>query len=399
LIDNNLKRTKDLFVSDASVHIEMAGNCKKCNKTIQEQQLLSCNGACKNVFHMECMNVSRSALKFISENENVKWFCSECNAFCDLLSQFHKKIDDLIALQHDHDEKFKSHESVIELLKKNTECLLANQNIHNIDIKNSILNNNVKKTFADVLKRQKDDPVVVVKPKSAGQKSEVTQKFVKENIDPSVIPVKNVRSVSNGSVVIHCQDRSKIDECKKSIESRLGSEYEVVIPEKRQPSVKIVGLSEIMSEEVLITKMKAQNPFIPSDSVIKVTELKKKNDKIFASFSCDALCFKKIIDNERLLVGWDSCRVYEHFKILRCFNCSGYHHTAKECKNKRSCPRCSLDHELSECKSELEKCVNCCSANGLLKLSLCTSHASWSRDCPVYKKKLNMSARKVNYLQ
>jgi hypothetical protein len=62
----------------------------------------------------------------------------------------------------------------------------------------------------------------------------------------------------------------------------------VSVPEMKISTIKIVGLSELTSEEVLIKRMIAQNEFINSDARIDVLELKQKNNKIFASVKCDS---------------------------------------------------------------------------------------------------------------
>jgi hypothetical protein len=41
-----------------------------------------------------------------------------------------------------------------------------------------------------------------------------------------------------------------------------------------------------------------------------------------------------------------------------------------------------------------EKCINCYEANERLKLGLDINHAVWSKDCEVYKQKLQALKRK-----
>jgi hypothetical protein len=374
----------------------MSENCTKCKKLLTTLPV-HCDGGCKSVFHLECVNISRSTLKIVSEHLNLRFICEKCICYMKMLSDLNEKFD---AFTKINDEKFQKQNSLIESLQKNIDGLLTSQKENNTEIKNSILQNNVAgKSFADVLKKQVDGPIVIIKPKDGGQQSDVTKKIVMEKINPMVIPVNSIRSVSKGSVVMKCQDSRSVEQCKKSIEDELGLDYEVTIPKQKLPAFKIVGLTELPSPELLLSKMKAQNSFISSDAQFTVTELKKKNNKIFASLRCDCESFKNIMANGKLLIGWDSCRVFEHFSVLRCFNCCGYHHTSKECKNKRACPKCSLDHDLKDCNVNEVKCINCVKSNERLGLSLETTHAGWSRDCAVYKRKVLSESRKIKYLQ
>jgi hypothetical protein len=149
--------------------------------------------------------------------------------------------------------------------------------------------------------------------------------------------------------------------------------------------------------EILVERLKSQNPIIPNNAELTVIELKKKENKIFASLRCDAAAFKAIMSKGRVLVGWDSCRVFEHFSVLRCFKCCGYHHSAKECTNQTACPKCAGDHKSSDCTATELKCANCIAANKNFKTSLKTDHACWSRNCPVYKRKVYAETRKIRY--
>ena len=45
--------------------------------------------------------------------------------------------------------------------------------------------------------------------------------------------------------------------------------------------------------------------------------------------------------------------------VIRCFNCNKLGHTAKTCKNKKSCPRCTKENCKGDCKKENMKCINC----------------------------------------
>lgn len=91
------------------------------------------------------------------------------------------------------------------------------------------------------------------------------------------------------------------------------------------------------------------------------------------------------VANSKLRIGWDVCRVSEAFDIVRCFNCSDYHHMSKDCTSKKRCPKCSGEHALLECKSTIESCCNNYSeAVKSLKLDLDTNHSAMSLDCPAY---------------
>jgi hypothetical protein len=65
----------------------------------------------------------------------------------------------------------------------------------------------------------------------------------------------------------------------------------------------------------------------------------------------------------------------------RCLKCQGWNHFAKECIEEHDkCGNCAEDHRTNECPSPLKrKCVSC----------KADDHASWSRECPTFIKKLS----------
>ena len=89
-----------------------------------------------------------------------------------------------------------------------------------------------------------------------------------------------------------------------------------------------------------------------------------------------------------LFFGYDYCYTFDAIEILRCYNCSGFNLSSENCKNKISCPKCSLDHKISECKSENFTCVNCVELSQNEKCTVDTNHAAWDTQCPCYQRAL-----------
>jgi hypothetical protein len=177
----------------------------------------------------------------------------------------------------------------------------------------------------------------------------------------------------------------------------LGQNYNVVVPKSKRPVLKIVGLTELLSEDELIEKIVAQNTFLRIDTNIDVIELKRKERKIFAAIRCDVTAYQELIKRGKINIGWDRCRVYDYVQVLRCFKCAGFNHKAADCRNEIACAKCAGSHELTQCDSDIEKCVNCMSANKKLNLNLDVANSVWNRNCPVYTKKLKIEMSKIEF--
>jgi hypothetical protein len=62
----------------------------------------------------------------------------------------------------------------------------------------------------------------------------------------------------------------------------------------------------------------------------------------------------------RIKLGWTICRVDDYIVAKRCYRCSRYNHTFRECRGEETSPMCSGGHKMKDftaTKTE-HKCVN-----------------------------------------
>jgi chorismate mutase len=84
------------------------------------------------------------------------------------------------------------------------------------------------------------------------------------------------------------------------------------------------------------------------------------------------------MDAGRLIVGYDSCNVYDATEVRRCFHCNEFQHIATNCKNQLTCPK------------SFKRCVNCLLLNKKDKTNFDVNHSVWDvRDCQAYQRLLN----------
>lgn len=156
--------------------------------------------------------------------------------------------------------------------------------------------------------------------------------------------------------------------------------------------VKIVGLSEKLEEQELNHYLQEQNVFVKSyTKLLNYEESRKPHNKYHrynAIVEMDKFTYEKSREVGKLNINWDKCYVVEDIQVTRCFNCSGYNHRADKCSNKVACPRCSGEHKLARCNNQEVQCINCLIFNEKLKLKLNTKHSALSKECEVYKRKL-----------
>jgi hypothetical protein len=65
----------------------------------------------------------------------------------------------------------------------------------------------------------------------------------------------------------------------------------------------------------------------------------------------------------------------------RCLKCQGWNHFAKDCQEKdEKCGNCAQNHRTNDCPTPSARCCASCKTD---------DHASWSRECPVFLRKLD----------
>lgn len=241
---------------------------------------------------------------------------------------------------------------------------------------------------------------VIIKPKDK-QSNAVTKSDLLRNIDPVVSKVDfaKIKHIKDGGIFVGCSSKGAAEKLTKEAEDKLADKYTVREVKPINPRVRVVGMSERHEEDAFLSYLKMQNTQIFGDgSELKLVSFEpvkakqnggKRRSEVFqAVLQISAAAYNKILLAGQLFVGYDCCTVYDAVEITRCFNCCGYHHIANKCKaNKPVCPRCSGNHLVKDCSSEVLKCVNCFTARDSIP-DINFSHAAWDRGCVVFQQRL-----------
>ncbi|XP_055388350.1 uncharacterized protein LOC129616828 [Condylostylus longicornis] len=296
----------------------------------------------------------------------------------------------------------KLNKTIVHSIKKNDELCT---NISNAKINN--VGHSV--SFADILKNNKENknsvPIMkkhlplIVKPKQK-QKSEKTKKDLNTKVNPKDLKIKNVESKMNGIILIETDSKENREKIKTELQKKMQVDYNI-IPKEIKPKIEIVHMNNGFSESELIEKLKKQNEVLERAEmkIINLRTVKKFNREMKnAIIEVDKESFPKILNIQKLCIGWERCKVFDAISVKRCFKCNGFNHKSTECRNEETCLKCTKNHKTSECTEKpVDICVNCKRANEKFKLGLDIKHNSLSKQCEVYKKKLNELKQKIGY--
>lgn len=362
-------------------------DCEKCKKGVSSRERLAvrCFGKCKGVYHLTCVDPNHEKWStFLKECTYTKFVCVECQKYEEYvlyeeIKKLSTKVDEL---------KLTIGDCNYNINKKLTEM-----KAEVIEHKEQIVQ---PTTYAEALKIN-PNKVVLIQPK-VKQDNKKTKEDITAQIDPTEIPVMGCRNAANGGMILHCDTDEAKNKIKEIAIEKLGQNYDIKIPAELNPRVKILRMSEILSDEEVVTSLKKQNEFLRDSNIKVIAVTKRKN-----GFECDtileidATIYKKIMEAEKLNIRFDRCRVVDSVGITRCYKCNGFSHKSTDCKNNTSCPKCAGEHKLSECRTEDLKCINCKKMNEKLNLNLNIDHPTWDKDCVVYQRKIKALKNKINY--
>lgn len=359
--------------------------CVFCDSSVNRKKGVFCSGPCKNLYHIECANIPSEIISYLNSVAGLEWKCPECRSWdsrCEtrkLMESFEKRCTEFMT---EITSKF-------ETLKDDLSTAV-NNSVNPTQTTPQLIH---QPTFAEVSKRMQK---IVIKPKNSNQSSSATKSDLKQVLNPESlhVPISNVKHTRDGGIILGSNQLDGITYLKETVERELSSKYEVHQLKSAHHQVRIVGMTELYDNDTFKKFLIKQNSDIfPVNIHFNVVRLwpTKKNKSVFqALLQLDSEIFDRIISKNQILIGLDSCSVYEAFDIPRCFNCCSFFHTKKFCKNLTKCPICSGEHEVKNCTvKDNFQCVNCTNLKVGHKLDLNTNHAAWDLGkCFAYKKAL-----------
>lgn len=360
--------------------------CEKCKQVTDSRQrtTLRCFGRCKKVYHYSCIDWNFEKYKTLfKECPYVRFVCADCqNHEEDTIYEEFNKINKFV-------EELKQHlcANHLKLNEQLGEIKSHVEEIHKPD---------EAKSFAAVVKTN-PTKLVLLQPKKP-QENKKTKEDIVSQIDPKSIPLMGYRNVSNGGIILQCDSNEAKEKLKQIATDKLGTQYEIKLPAELKPRVKILGMSEQLESDEIISALKQQNSFL-ADSYIKVvtTYRRRNTQKVDTIIEVDSTCYKKIMEAEKLNINFDRCHVVESIGLSRCYKCNGYSHHGDRCTSKLTCPKCSGEHRYTECNSTETKCSNCVETNKKLNLNIDTNHATWDTCCTLYQRKMKILRNQINY--
>lgn len=378
--------------------MEDYNRCVKCDE-LTDTESIKCDGGCGKSMHGKCILISsKPVLKVCRESPNIAVYCDECSRHS--LRAVNEKLNKLFSLINIYDERaIRNEKGLSDIIKSVEEMRLS---VHESgselikEIGKVSLAEGKDSTYAEKVKMDNNNAVVVVKPKCVKQQCKKTESDLKQKINPCDLNIDKMRYLPNGGIAIECKDIASQKAVEAAASEQLGEDYSVQLPVLLNPRVKLVGIRDDLSEIDIVECLKKQNECL-QDSKMKLIRKFTRNNGTTVVLEVDAKSMEACMKEGRLKINWERCRVFEDLNVYMCHKCCGFNHMGGTCKNKLACVKCAGEHIGSRCENDVEMCVNCMVANSKYGLKLKTNHKASSRECEVFKRKEYIRRKRINY--
>ncbi|GBN47630.1 hypothetical protein AVEN_110404-1 [Araneus ventricosus] len=255
--------------------------------------------------------------------------------------------------------------------------------------------------------KQRREHNVMIYPREEGSTSEQTKEIIQSKIIPSQIEVKvnNVKPIGRGGIVINTPTSEDIDKLILEFQKRdeIREKFDFAKPKLKDPSIVIFNVNEDLSKEEFIEGLKSQNEELIEANLVVRTSYKSRFRKNWV-VSMNPEAFNLVIKKPRINLNWSRLTFKENFRILKCFRCAKYGHTAERCRSEEFkesglCLCCGTKgHKERECQDS-PKCINCSSHKAKFKTTYDTDHSARSNNCKIRDKEIYLLISRTNYGQ
>lgn len=228
-------------------------------------------------------------------------------------------------------------------------------------------------------------------------------RVLKGKVNPAEIKVgiTSLKTLRDGRVIIEASSRNEINLLGDKIREECAETLAVSMQTLRKPRMIILNTPTEITPENILETLTQQNPEVTTEGgniVPKFCYTTKRGTRNIV-IEVNSETRKRLLHN-KVKLGWTLCKVDDYLVAKRCFRCSRYNHTHKECKGEEVCPLCTGNHKLKECNAETSehKCINCLTYNKHhLQTQIDTAHSSLDKKCPSLIAVLNKYKKNIDY--
>lgn len=267
-------------------------------------------------------------------------------------------------------------------------------------------------------RRQEDHVVLVSKNEEEVDLSEV-KTSIREvcNTDVDLPTPRDVLVTQRGQLILKMKNRIEAETLRDALnkEEPLKRKVRINVPVRRRQRILILSVDSELGEDVVSAAVtRALEESVADKGIVRGLSEKLKNPNLDGStrnalaelYRETRLDFEIVrktktrqgatnwlidVDNKgkdwllamkRICIDFNRYRVVNFINVTRCFKCQQFGHYAGACKGALRCANCSEEHNTSDCKSSIAKCINCYFDEDSTEVD----HRADSPLCPAYQR-------------
>ena len=347
-----------------------------------------------------------------SKYNNVQYICDACKhdkqmkkdiIVSNRMCLMEEQMRSLVKMMQEVKQSKQEQPNLAELVKSNNELNVELEKlrttVNNMVEKTTPVQNTlppvVTKSYADMAKGEKS--ILVIKKNAHGESAKMED--VQQVAVDTGSAVTTAYTNPTGDTVIVCENQNSHEKMKPALEETM-SDFTVVSPPVRKPTINIAGISSDYTKDELFRVIQTQNRdrglnITPDNFQILFTKKHARDAGLFMAVvrvSDDIRDAIKRAGN-KLCIRSVACPVFDRFFVRRCNYCQGLNHWKDDCQQESpTCGKCSGQHETLVCTSHSLKCINCTTA-GHRK----TNHETSWHKCAAYVTAQEKFKTTINY--
>lgn len=242
---------------------------------------------------------------------------------------------------------------------------------------------------------------IMLKPKDKKTSSTDIKTLLRDKIDPSTLKVGiiSTRQTRSGGLTVQVDTETSkqilvqaIDDCCDLKDKISAEEIKKLLPRQ-----KVEDVPKDMTDDELIEVMYHRNDEIQShykdiqnfkeNCVVKYRHAKKNKESDSVVIEVSPGLRKILLGKGYVNLQWTRSSVSDYIHVTKCFQCCGFHHLSRHCKDTQRCGRCAGPHKLADCHEDKvnSRCINCTKHNDKTRKKVYdTNHESVDPECPSY---------------
>ncbi|KAK4875721.1 hypothetical protein RN001_012143 [Aquatica leii] len=246
--------------------------------------------------------------------------------------------------------------------------------------------------------------VIVPKPDSPLKTADETKTTLMKVLDPQKYGLRldRVTKTSKSSIRLE-SEKTDLTKIPSDILDKAGL---VVKPQgKSLPRLSLINVPTNLSPEQVKEAIISQNFHDASDEVLHLANQHLKvlfrfgprdqpNGNWIVEVHADVRRY--LLASRRVYIPWNACRVNDHIRVTRCFNCQKYGHHSSDCKSELQCGHCAEKHDTKACPN-LERDPTCANCVRFGHKGDIVRHKAISNTCPAYLKRLDAKISNTDY--